>query len=116
MDKLKNTNLEEMKHLLKNEKEWYTPRDVGEILGVSDQFVRNAIKQAELFAYNESNDNNKRCHRRVHKQGLLMYLMKTANHTTTEFQNAVLAIIERFSIKQLQALKGKIDTIIKNKA
>lgn len=116
MGNYKHTHLEAFSYLLKDNREWFKPKELGDLLGVSDQYIRNAIRDKEIFAHKNTPIRSQRCHQRIHRYSILMYLLKTANHTTTQFERALEKILERCPIAQLETIQKSIGQIIKRKS
>lgn len=80
---------DEFEYLFPKGKVWFTPREVGEIIGRSDQFVRNGFHSGKIMGHQASGayckNGEKKMYMRVHKKMLVMYLLETTNYTSDIF-------------------------------
>ncbi len=68
---------------------WFGPKEVGSIIGRTDQFVRDAIKNRKILSH-VSNARSKpgreiRNTYQIHRHALFLYLSKTANYNPKDF-------------------------------
>ncbi len=99
--------LERARHfeaLLPAGKEWFTPREVADILGCSDQYVRDCLEDQRILGHQSrpprrwaSRGNTKRPNYRIHRDGVLLYLIETANYEPGDFVERLREILRRRS-------------------
>lgn len=83
-------NGDEFEYLFPKNKVWFTPREVGEIIGRSDQFVRNSFHSGAIMGHQATGaicreGEERKVYMRVHKKMLVLYLLETANYTSDMF-------------------------------
>ncbi|MFI3290326.1 MAG: helix-turn-helix domain-containing protein [Opitutales bacterium] len=98
--------------MFSNNKNWFSPREVAKMLGCSDQYVRNCIYAGKLFAHvasreNEAGDDVK-SYIRIHRQGIEMYLLETANYTNDTFFEKITQILARRNSYELMRIESFI--------
>lgn len=67
--------------------EWFTPKEVATLLGCSDQFVRECLETGRLLGHLLSNitiGERKRVRYQVHREGLALFLLETANYNPSD--------------------------------
>lgn len=84
--------------LLPNNKNWYTAKEVAAILGKSDQYVRDCFDNQKILghAFNgkAKKGKEKRHSYQVSRQGLLLFLMETANYSPSDFIHHIKLLLE----------------------
>ena len=101
----KERNFDEFEYLFPNKQSWFSPKEVGEIIGRSDQFVRNSFHSGKIMGHQgnglAAKGEEKRVYMLVHKTMLQLYLLETANYTSELFMERLLGVISRCSQFQL---------------
>ena len=96
-------------HLLPKGQEWFSPKEVGHIIGRSDQFVRNCFYSGKIFGHQSNGlagrGEEKKTYMRVHKDALVIFLLETANYTPESFMEALENLIRNRSDYQLMRLE-----------
>lgn len=68
-------------YLLPAGKEWFTPKEVAAIIGRTDQFVRDALDSRRILGHScSARGAQKRRTYHIHRDGLLLFLLETANY------------------------------------
>lgn len=95
-------------------KDWFSPREVGDIIGCSDQYIRNSVYSGKIMAHivskDPENNTDNKSYIRIHKQSVLMYLMETANYTSDSFVEKLHKILSKRSDFELL----RIEKIVKD--
>lgn len=111
-----NSDLESFDDLLPEGQQWFSPKEVGEIIGRSDQFVRNSFHSGKIMGHVSNGvaakGNEKRVYMRVHKKMLKLYLLETANYTSTMFMETLKEVIANCSDYQLLVIEKYIKDIL----
>ncbi len=109
-------DIENFEGMLPKDQEWFSPKEVGYIIGRSDQFVRDSISDGIIFAHNtawiKDSKIDKRNYMRVHKKMLTLYLMETANYSAEMFTESLKQLIGQCTNYQLLILEKHIKEIL----
>lgn len=101
----KQRSFEEFEYLFPTKQDWFSPKEVGEIIGRSDQFVRNSFHSGKIMGHQcnafAAKGEEKRMYMLIHKTMLQLYLLETANYTSELFMERLLDVISRCSQYQL---------------
>jgi hypothetical protein len=89
--------------------DWFSPKEAGNIIGRSDQFVRDCFNTGKIMGHTSNGvakkGEEKKTYLRVHRDALVIYLLNSANYTTESFMEAIESIISRCSDYQLIRLE-----------
>lgn len=111
----RNNEFEKFEFLLPKGQEWFTPKEVGRIIGRSDQFVRNCFNEGKIMGHisvgASKRGSEKRTFMRVHRNGLIIYLLETANYTSEMFLESLKEVVNGCTTYQLM----RIDKMLKEK-
>lgn len=112
----KERQFEEFEYLFPTKQEWFSPKEVGEIIGRSDQFVRNSFHSGKIMGHQGNGcapkGYEKRVYMLIHKTMLQLYLLETANYTSDLFMERLFAIVSRCSQFQLFKLEKFLKDIL----
>ncbi len=100
--------------LLPEDQEWFSPKEVAAIIGKSDQYVRDAFDNQRILGH-ASNARSSQIRRRtyqIHRDGLLLFLMETANYAPEDFLQRVAGILRHRSRPELEKLQGELTRLI----
>jgi hypothetical protein len=85
-------------------KEWYSPREAAEVLGRTDQYVRDCFLNQKILGHTANarspRGRERRRHYQIHRDSLLLYLCETANYTPDDYLDRLAELIERASPEQ----------------
>ena len=102
--------------LLPRNQEWFTPKEVGRIIGRSDQFVRNCLHTGRIFGHvlngSTRKGEEKRIYMTIHKTMLKLYLIETANYTSDMFLESLKEISSSCNEYQLMVLEKHIKGVL----
>ncbi len=116
---MKNTDFtdanEHFAHLLPKGQMWFSPKEVGHIIGRSDQFVRNCFYSGKIFGHQSNGQarsgEEKKTYMRVHRDALVLFLLESANYTPESFMEALESLLKNRSDYQLM----RIEKIIRDR-
>ena len=95
--------------LIPNGQDWFSPKEAGNIIGRSDQFVRDSFNTGKIMGHTSNGiakkGEEKKTYLRVHRDALVIYLLNSANYTTESFLQSIESIISRCSDYQLVRLE-----------
>ena len=95
--------------LIPNGQDWFSPKEAGNIIGRSDQFVRDSFNTGKIMGHTSNGiakkGEEKKTYLRVHRDALIIYLLNSANYTTESFLQSIESIISRCSDYQLVRLE-----------
>ncbi len=87
--------------LLPKNQDWFSPKEIGAIIGRSDQYVRDSFYSGKIFGH-QSNGNSKKglekkSYLRVHRNAVALYLAQSANYSSEDLIDTLVQIIARLS-------------------
>lgn len=95
---------------------WFSPKEAGNIIGKSDQFIRNEFVRKKIFGhiFNGKRDNNNvsRNSYMISRESLILYLSATANYTPNDFVDSFIGILKVKPTSLVLEIKEKIDKIL----
>ncbi len=75
--------MEQFGFLLIKGKEWYSPKEMGAVVGRSDQYIRNLFDNQKILGHQFNGRAGKGSEKRhtyqVHRDCVVLYLLETAN-------------------------------------
>ena len=103
---------EHFAYLFPKGREWFSPKEAGELIGRSDQFVRNSFYSGKIFGHLSNGlakrGEEKKTYLRVNKDAIILYLLESANYTPESFMQSLESLILRRSDYQLLRLEKLI--------
>ena len=94
--------------LLPEGQDWFSPKEIGAIIGRSDQYVRNTFYSGKIFGHLSNGlakkGFEKKTYLRVHRSAVALYLAQSANYSSDDLIDALIQIISRLSDYQLMRL------------
>lgn len=103
-------------YLLPKDKQWFTPKEVAEIIGRSPQYVRNAFEDQQLMGHTLSVQTQAgtamRKRHQITREALLLFLLETANYEPKNFVTRLEGILKRLERKDLNTVKGWINNLL----
>ncbi len=101
--------------LLPANQEWFSPKEIGAIIGRSDQYVRDSFYSGKIFGHQSNGLSKKgfekKSYLRVHRNAVALYLAQSANYSSDDLIDALVQIISRMTDYQrvrLQTEVGKL--------
>jgi hypothetical protein len=95
--------------LLPPGKQWFSPKEVASLIGRTDQFVRDAFDNQKILGHQNNARARKGCERRrtyqIHREGVLLFLLETANYRPKDFIERLQEILRNRSPQQLSQLQ-----------
>lgn len=82
--------MESFEPLLPEGQDWFSPKEIAHMLGRSDQFVRDCVESGTILGHRISSSNSqgrKRISYQVHREGLVLFLLETANYKPGDFSD-----------------------------
>lgn len=99
-------------YILPSEKQWFSTKEVAEILGRTPQHVRNAFEGQQLLGHTLCVHNQEgmplRKRHQVTREALLLYLFESANYKPEDFLARIEEVLQRLSKKELKQVKSRI--------
>lgn len=99
------------------QQEWFSAKEVGKIIGKTDQFVRDSFVNQKILGHcsNGRSLPSKEKHRsyRISREAILIYLLETANYTPSDFIEKIFNIIKDKPNSLLIDLYRKIENLIR---
>lgn len=112
----KDRDFEDFEYLFPEGQVWFSPKEVGDIIGRSDQFVRNSFHTGKIMGHQSNGaaaiGEEKRTYMRVHRKMLILYLLETANYTSEMFLERLSEILGYCSRYQLAVLEKRISELM----
>ena len=103
---------EHFAYLFPKGREWFSPKEAGELIGRSDQFVRNSFYSGKIFGHLSNGlakrGEEKKTYLRVNKDAIILYLLESANYSPESFMQSLESLILRRSDYQLLRLEKLI--------
>lgn len=89
---------EHFAHLLPATQQWFSPKEMAAIVGRSDQYIRDCFDHQRVCGHLlrgrvSERGTRKRHSYQVHREGVLLYLMQTANFEPEDFMNCLREVI-----------------------
>lgn len=98
--------------LVPENQEWFSPKEAGNIIGRSDQFVRDSFNTGKIMGHTSNGiapkGEEKKSYLRVHRDAIIMYLLESANYAPDSFMENLESIVARRSDYQLLRLEKVI--------
>ncbi len=89
--------------------QWFTLKEVASIVGRTDQFVRDAFVNQKILGHQNNAHARKGCERRqtyqIHREGVLLFLLETANYRPKDFFDHIREILHNRSPQELGHLQ-----------
>ena len=111
---------EQFSFLLTEGKDWYSPKEVGIMVGRSDQYIRDLFENQKILGHQI---NGKACKGRaqrhayqIHRDGVILYLMETANYEPDDYIERLVEVFQRRSMKQLSRIRELLDEVIQTQS
>lgn len=103
---------EHFAYLFPKGREWFSPKEAGELIDRSDQFVRNSFYSGKIFGHLSNGlakrGEEKKTYLRVNKDAIILYLLESANYSPESFMQSLESLILRRSDYQLLRLEKLI--------
>lgn len=78
-------------------KEWFLPREAGEVLGLSERTILELYDQGQLSGHHHNAGTGKRDSKRIHRTWLITYATRTADYDDAGLIDAFCACAPRLS-------------------
>lgn len=106
-------------HLFPEGRIWFSPKEAGNIIGRSDQFVRDSFYSGKIFGHVSSNRNRRASEKKnymlVHKEAIFLFLMESANYTPRDFMETLENVIRNRSYGQLLRIELLVRELLSSK-
>ncbi len=103
-------------NLLPDDQQWFSPKEIGAIIGRSDQYVRNTFYSGKIFGHLSNGvarkGDEKKTYLRVHRNAIALYLAQSANYSTDDIVETVVQIIGRLSDYNILRISNAIKEIL----
>jgi hypothetical protein len=102
--------------LLPPGQQWFSPKEVASLIGRTDQFVRDAFDNQKILGHQNNARARKGRERRrtyqIHREGVLLFLLETANYRPRDFVERLQEILRNRSPQQLTQVQRYLSTKI----
>ncbi len=100
--------------LLPENQEWFSPKEVAAIIGRSDQYVRDAFDNQRILGHaaNGRSRNVRRKNYQIHRDGLLLFLLETANYEPDDFLDRVTTLLRHRTRNELEKVQQSLSGFI----
>ncbi|MBO5254810.1 MAG: hypothetical protein J6B07_03190 [Opitutales bacterium] len=102
--------------LLPDGQDWFSPKEIGAIIGRSDQYVRNTFYSGKIFGHLSNGlakkGFEKKTYLRIHRSAIALYLAQSANYSSDDLIEALVQIISRLSDYQLMRVDKALKDIV----
>ena len=96
-------------YLFPEGRQWFSPKEAGDIIGRSDQFVRDSFYSGKILGHISNGrarkGEEKKSYMRFHRDALVMYLLESANYTPSDFVEGMERLLRNRSDYQLMRLE-----------
>jgi len=103
---------EHFAYLMPKGQEWFSPKEAGNIIGRSDQFVRNSFYSGKIFGHLSNGlakkGEEKKTYLRVHRDAIAIFLLESANYTPESFMESLESLVLHRTDYQLLRLEKVI--------
>ncbi len=91
--------------LLPPDQQWFTPKEVARLIGRTDQYVRDAFENQKILGHQGNararRGREKRRTYQVHREGVILFLLETANYGPDDFVGRVQELLRHRTHQQL---------------
>jgi hypothetical protein len=113
--KIMNNNRQLFNFIVPN-KEWFSPKEMADIVGKTDQYIRDAFDNQKIFGhtYNARSPRGKEKRKtyQIHRDGVLLYLLETANYSPEDFTERIVDLIRSKPDFVLKRIKSTVDNLL----
>ena len=98
---------------------WFSPKEVAAIIGKTDQYVRNAFDNQKILGHVHNGSAPRGAEKKktymISREGVLLFLLETANFSPVDFIDRLVDILRNRSISQLLKIQQKLELLINGK-
>ena len=98
------------------EKTWFSPKEMANIVGKTDQYIRDAFDNQKIFGHTSNGRSprgqEKRKTYQIHRDGILLYLLETANYSPEDFAERIVDLIRLKPETTLKKIKMTVDNLL----
>ncbi|MDR0740556.1 MAG: hypothetical protein LBF34_02485 [Puniceicoccales bacterium] len=98
------------------DKEWFSPKEMANIVGKTDQYIRDAFDNQKIFGHTSNGRSprgqEKRKTYQIHRDGVLLYLLETANYSSEDFTERIVDLIRSKPDTILKKIKSTVDNLL----
>jgi hypothetical protein len=98
------------------DKEWFSPKEMADIIGKTDQYIRDAFDNQKIFGHvsnaRSPRGQEKRKSYQIHRDGVLLYLLETANYSPEDFTERIIELIRSKPEIVLKKIKSTVDNLL----
>lgn len=98
------------------DKVWFSPKEVATILGKTDQYVRDAFDNQKILGHTFNGRSpigrERRRYYMIHRDGILLYLLETANYAPEDFTDRLKDLIRSKPEPTLRRIKLLVDNLL----
>ncbi|MDR0418021.1 MAG: hypothetical protein LBH08_01115 [Puniceicoccales bacterium] len=113
--KTTNVNVEYFRFMVPDQ-EWFSPKEMASIVGKTDQYIRDAFDNQKILGHvangRSPRGQEKRKTYQIHRDGVLLYLLETANYSPEDFAERIAEIIRSKPEMTLKKIKMTVDNLL----
>jgi hypothetical protein len=98
------------------DKEWFSPKEMANIIGKTDQYIRDAFDNQKIFGHTSNGRSPRGLEKRktyqIHRDGVLLYLLETANYSSEDFTERIVDLIRSKPDAVLKKIKSMVDNLL----
>ncbi|MDR1591114.1 MAG: hypothetical protein LBR92_03950 [Puniceicoccales bacterium] len=98
------------------DQEWFSPKEMANIIGKTDQYIRDAFDNQKIFGHTSNGRSprgqEKRKTYQIHRDGVLLYLLETANYSSEDFTERIVDLIRSKPDTVLRKIKSTVDNLL----
>jgi hypothetical protein len=98
------------------DKEWFSPKEMADIIGKTDQYIRDAFDNQKIFGHASNGRSprgqEKRKSYQIHRDGVILYLLETANYSSEDFTERIIELIRSKPETVLKKIKSTVDNLL----
>ncbi|MDR2807310.1 MAG: hypothetical protein LBB11_04130 [Puniceicoccales bacterium] len=96
--------------------EWFSPKEMASIVGKTDQYIRDAFDNQKILGHTlngrSPRGKEKRKSYQIHREGVILYLLETANYSSEDFAERIGELIRSKPESVLKKIKALIDNLL----
>ncbi|MDE6576203.1 MAG: hypothetical protein K2L24_02275 [Opitutales bacterium] len=97
-------------------KTWFSPKEMASIVGKTDQYIRDAFDNQKIFGHvlngRAARGHEKRRSYQIHRDGILLYLLETANYSQEDFTARITELLRSKPAGTLRRVKSTVDNLL----
>jgi hypothetical protein len=109
-------SIEHFISMLPDAKQWFSPKEMAAIIGKTDQYIRDAFDNQKILGHSLNakalRGDEKRKTYMIPREGVLLFLLETANFVPSDFMHRIEEILGNRSTHQLLILQKRLNDLV----